>query len=263
VTGRKCIFCGELLTGNREKEHVIPQWLLDHLGIRDTELFLAVAKSEDDSITESRRHVADEFVEGRVCGGCNSGWMSRLENESKSLLISLIDGHSSLLRIKIEERILVARWAAKTAYALSHATPLRKATDASHLRFVMNNLAKLPTGVGVFAQQTNPTRNFGNFQRNRWPVFSNVPGGGPPPEGSYKIALEFRHLLLLVAYWAKPTADFLLVAGVHIPLWPVRDWYPAYSKPLESQASFSGQESVLDRFSTCLAIVNTETAEVA
>jgi hypothetical protein len=256
--GRKCIFCGGLLTGNREKEHIIPQWLLDHMGIRDTELFLAVAKSDDDTIMESRTHVADEFVEGRVCGDCNSGWMSRLENESKDLLISLIDGLSSLLSIKIAERILVARWAAKTAYALSHATPLKKATDASHLRFVMDNLATLPAGVGVFAQQTKPTRDFGNFQRNRWPVFSNVPGGGPPPEGSYKIALEFRHLLLLVAFWAKPGVDFLLVAGVHIPLWPIRAWYPAYSKPLERQPSFSGTESVLDRFSASLAIVNIE-----
>jgi hypothetical protein len=95
--GRKCIFCGELLTGNREKEHIIPRWLLEHMGIRDTELFLAVAKSDDNTIMESRTQAADEFVEGRVCGGCNSGWMSKLENESKGLLISLIEGTSSLL----------------------------------------------------------------------------------------------------------------------------------------------------------------------
>jgi hypothetical protein len=36
--GRKCLFCNSPLSKSRAKEHVIPQWLMDHLHIRTTDL---------------------------------------------------------------------------------------------------------------------------------------------------------------------------------------------------------------------------------
>ena len=34
MEARACIFCSLQLSGNRAKEHVIPEWLLAHLAIR-------------------------------------------------------------------------------------------------------------------------------------------------------------------------------------------------------------------------------------
>jgi hypothetical protein len=48
---------------------------MEYLAITDDLLYLAVAHSQDDSLLKDRKHVAGNFVEGRVCGHCNNGWM--------------------------------------------------------------------------------------------------------------------------------------------------------------------------------------------
>ena len=78
--------------GVRAREHAVPQWLMEHLGMREDPLYLAVAQSADDVVLKSRRHVAGSFVEGRVCEDCNNGWMSALETEAMPILKPLIDG---------------------------------------------------------------------------------------------------------------------------------------------------------------------------
>jgi hypothetical protein len=253
-SANKCIFCGEPLRGKRAKEHVIPQWLLDHLEMRGDDLYSAVARTDDDTVTESRTNVAANFVAGRVCYNCNNGWMRNLEEQAKPILTNLIEAAQSLFSITADERFTVSRWAAKTAYALSHAAPLKKTPDPAHLRFLLDNPATLPAGVGVFAQQVTTRNSFVNIQRNRWPVQSEVPIPDSASAGRYKIALEFRHLMLLVAFWPLPKAHFLLVAGIHVPLWPIREWYPAYFDKLKSFDT-EDPHSWLDRFCSDLGIV--------
>src|SRR5712692_2090201 len=110
---RTCIFCDSSLTGVRSEEHAIPRWLMDFLGVTDDQLYLAVAHSHDDTILKDRKHVAGNFVEGRVCGGCNKGWMRNLEEQAKGLLKPLIEGTLSLLSISDDERTILAKWATK------------------------------------------------------------------------------------------------------------------------------------------------------
>jgi len=253
--GRKCIFCGEPLRGRRAKEHVIPQWLLDHLAMRDHDLHLAVARTHDDAVVKDRSSVAANFVSGRVCYDCNNGWMQRLESKARPILTELIEGTRSLFSISADERFLVARWAAKTAYALSHAAPLKKTPDPAHMRFLVDNSEGLASGVGVFAQQVTTRNTFANIQRNRWPVQTDNPLPDSASAGRYKIAMEFRHLMLLVAFWPLPRAHFLLLAGIHVPLWPVREWYPAYFDKVQSSAA-EDSRSLLDKFCSHLGIVH-------
>src|SRR5579863_2892239 len=112
---RNCIFCNDLLTGVRAREHAIPQWLQEHLGITEEQLLLAVAQSTDDSVLESRKQSTSNFVEGRVCERCNNGWMSRLETEAMDVLKPLIAGTASLLSVSDATRTILAKWATKTA----------------------------------------------------------------------------------------------------------------------------------------------------
>jgi hypothetical protein len=51
-----------------------------------------VSDSATGEVTNQRIHSAFTFVNGRVCGSCNSAWMSRLENAAKPMLIPLIEG---------------------------------------------------------------------------------------------------------------------------------------------------------------------------
>src|SRR5260370_34940786 len=94
---RACIFCDRPLTGVRAKEHVIPQWLMEYLGVTDDQLYLAAAQSADDTIVRERKVYPPNFVKGRVCGTCNNGWMSVRETATMDLLKPLVQRTVHLL----------------------------------------------------------------------------------------------------------------------------------------------------------------------
>jgi hypothetical protein len=133
---RNCIFCSTPLKGVRSEEHAIPRWLMEYLGITDPQLYLAIAHSQDDSILKDRKHVAGNFVEGRVCGGCNNGWMRDLEEQTRELLKPLIEGNLNLLNISDDERVELAKRATKTAFVFSHAAPLQKVPPLDQMRYI-------------------------------------------------------------------------------------------------------------------------------
>lgn len=251
---RTCIFCDSLLTSVRAEEHVVPRWLMEYLGVTDDKLYLAVARSQDDTILKDRKHVAANFVEGRVCRDCNKGWMRDLEERSKELLKPLIEGTVNLLSISDEERAMLAKWATKTGYVLSHAAPLKKVPPSSHMRYIKENIGAVPPRVEVFGQQWIATGDFRQIQRNQWRHIAEPPPKHPaPPEGTYKIAFQFRCLMLLVAHWSDPNSVPMISAGIHIPLWPVNKLHITYHEQLPP-LDMNDAMAPLDRFSTTLAV---------
>lgn len=251
---RSCIFCNNPLTGIRAKEHVIPQWLMEYLGVTDDRLYLAVAQSTDGTIVQDRKLDAANFVEGRVCEGCNNGWMSSLETEAMELLKPLIEGTTNLLSISDDERATLARWATKTGYVISHAAPLKKVPPASHMRFMKDNQGAIPPRVQVFGQQWIATADFRQIQRNQWRHIAASPLEHPaPPDGTYKIAFQFRCLMLLVAHWCDPNSTPMISAGIHIPLWPTHKLHITYHEQLP-QLDMKDLMAPLDRFCTTLAV---------
>lgn len=253
MSSRSCIFCSKPLGANRAKEHVVPDWLLKHLQIKEDDIFQAVATSSNSAIVERRTIDMDSLVEGRVCDDCNKGWMSGLENEAKPLLMPLIDGKRTVYNLTHQERLVVSRWAAKTSYVLSSATPLKQPAEPAHFHFIAKNPTSLPPGVGAFAQQVVSTREFAYYQRNRWPEFQVIPREGEPLPGSYKIAFEFRKLLLLVAHWPAPSSRYVLAAGIHLPLWPLCSLYPCYYSRFETPLPYDSKD-MLDNFGKSLGV---------
>lgn len=254
---RRCLFCDGKLSGKRAKEHVIPQWLLAHLQLTEEDLFQYVARSADRSVIRKRVIPNRAFVEGRVCEDCNVGWMRELEESAAPLLKSLIDGVRTVHALSEEERFLAARWATKTAYVFSSATPLKKPVDRSHLQSLREHERHLPAGIGVFAQQHVPTGKASYFQENTWPHFSESDPGtqsvARTSDAGYKIALQFDRLILLIAYWPPQLSTFALVVGLHVPLWPILPFYLGYyaltdvPKPYDSRL-------LLERFGSTLAV---------
>ena len=252
--GRTCIFCDELLSGNRSEEHCIPRWLIEYLGLTDDKILLGVAQSADNVILESRHQPVGNFVEGRVCGTCNNGWMNGLENDARPILKSLIDGKIPIFNTSQEEKLKIAKWATKTAYVVSNASPIQKLPDPSHLRFMKANNGTIPPRVGVFAQLSNTAPEFLLLQRNKWGHFTSSNARQTPPPGSYKTAMKFRQLVLLVAYWPEEFTNFVIATGVHIPLAPIRPDHYAYvpDEPL----NMNNPNIVVEFFSQSLAVAD-------
>jgi hypothetical protein len=227
---------------------------MEYLGMTDGQLYLAVAESRDDTIVKDRTHVAGNFVEGRVCGDCNNGWMNDLEKQTKELLKPLIEGAVNLLSISDGERTTLAKWAAKTGYVLCHAAPLKKVPPPSHMRYMKDNTGAVPPRVEVFGQQSVPTADFRQMQRNQWLHLAERQSRHPvPPDGTYKIAFQFRCLMLLVAHWSDPNSMPMISAGIHIPLWPTRKLHVTYHEPLPP-LDMQNPMAPLDRFCSTLAV---------
>ena len=227
--------------------------------MREDPLYSAAAQSVDDVVLESRQHAAGNLVAGRVCEDCNNGWMSALEIEAMPILKPLIDGTVSLLSISDAERTIVAKWTAKTAYVISHAVPLKKTPDPSHLHYMKDHAGGVPLRVGVFGQQSMATGDFRQIQRNQWRHLTNSPSRITPipPRGTYKTALQFRYLMLLVAHWSAPDSELMIAAGIHIPLWPLRQVNIAYHAQMPP-LNMNDPMAPLDRFCSTLAVCDTD-----
>jgi hypothetical protein len=66
-----------------------------------------------------RSHGLNTYATRQICARCNNGWMSRLENEAKPLVLSLMHVERSILVLKDDERRILSRWAAKTAFLIA------------------------------------------------------------------------------------------------------------------------------------------------
>ena len=227
---------------------------MEYLGVTDDQLYLAAANSHDNTIVRDRTQVAGNFVEGRVCENCNNGWMNDLEKHTKELLKPLIEGKISLLSISDDDRTTLAKWATKTGYVLSHAAPLKKVPPALHMHHIKDHAGAIPPRVEVFGQQCQWKVDFNQIQRNQWRhIAEPPPKQSAPPEGTYKIAFQFRYLMLLVAHWSDPNSMPMISAGIHIPLWPVKKLHITYHEQLPP-LDMNDPIAPLDRFCTTLAV---------
>jgi hypothetical protein len=111
---RECLFCGE--TKRLSEEHVFGQWL-QKLG------FAGPGAEELIEDAESRLRILRQGnpLNKRlriVCEECNGGWMSRLEESAKSLLIEMFDPSSSIT-LNESDQLVLARWAFKSVAVIS------------------------------------------------------------------------------------------------------------------------------------------------
>ena len=223
---RRCLFCGAKGPGVLSDEHVIPEWLLNYVELPDDDImFHGVANAATGQLTKSRIHSSFNFLEGRVCIECNTGWMSALEAVAKPILIPLLDNKRPVSNLSVEERLIVWKWTAKTAYVHSWAGPLKNA-QLPHLHALYGPAGLPVEGVYVVAMQADFTQPTGYYQAGTWPHFQ------PPAElvadvigkasGSYKVGLQFRHLYLLTAFWPNPSVEIVLRQDMHLPVWPMK-----------------------------------------
>src|SRR6266566_4678188 len=158
-----CPFCGIALKGKKASqgaksdEHIISQWLLDHLALRKEPVNSQRVDVSSQSALEHRQFVAGRFVNGRICKTCNNGWMSQLEGDAKPILIRLLDDPHELVRLTQPERNVVALWTVKTAAVLNRTNftnpsdPLARPMPDRHLQSIRSGT--LPDDLIVFGAE--------------------------------------------------------------------------------------------------------------
>ncbi|MFV7442403.1 hypothetical protein ACNPMZ_00760 [Acinetobacter pittii] len=89
-----CIYCGiEISSYNKTNEHVIPQWIINKLGIKKQQLqFNFLPKNLDKvKITKPVPHT----LTYKVCSSCNNGWLHDIDNLCKDFLTHFMDDNLS------------------------------------------------------------------------------------------------------------------------------------------------------------------------
>jgi hypothetical protein len=221
---RNCLFCAQNLS-RRAKEHVFPQWLLDELDIRDEQIQPTQMTPAGKAVSQ-RSHQLKDLQEGRVCSDCNHGWMSELETKAKPLLKSLFSGQIEVKDLSRTDCSLIARWAVKTAYMLNSASNYSLKIPIHHFAELYANKDPIPRHVSVFATTHDCDRDFYWFQACFWEgLLGNEILDIDQQEvfdRSYKVTVQFRRLILLVACWPFKGWRLAIEPELHHPLWPLR-----------------------------------------
>ena len=120
-----CIFCGVALTrsslkrpDSRTKEHVYARWFRDYVVNDKIKMFT----SDGETPTFHQQTELEKFWNRSVCGNCNNGWMSRLEEEVDPIFDKLTSG-TDFNQLSLREVETLARWTGKTAIVLGYLTP--------------------------------------------------------------------------------------------------------------------------------------------
>jgi hypothetical protein len=143
-----CLACGSS-SSKLSREHVFAAWLLDYLNARNISIGLFRRKG-DGSTEIGRKEIAlNSFTLKRICEPCNNGWMSRLEERAKPLVISLMTGKKKIDSLESQERELLARWAGKTAIIESHAIGAESPVDATLLQWMRTHEDDVPGRIAV------------------------------------------------------------------------------------------------------------------
>jgi len=226
----ECVFCRAGLTGTAAEEHIFPQWLLDYLGIPKTEQMFQGVGNEATLDTDDERgrvHGTWRFVEGRVCRTCNTGWLSDLENDVRPGLEVLIKNAGRLIALTRAQRLLLARWAAKTAFLIANVSPFKRPVPPGHL-WAMNNGGSVPDGVTVFGGQSGTSTKTAYLQSTMWKQYHRRGVGVRvgAVTNAYKIGFQIMDLMLLAAFVPQSGVEFITAAGVHIPLNPQEQLWP-------------------------------------
>jgi hypothetical protein len=216
--------CGEALAV-RAREHVFPQWLLDHLGIRDERVRGVHLKHNDVGLENKPVSLREmdyaSMTEGRVCAACNNGWMSQLEDNARPVLVDMIEGRRQVSFLTDAEAKLLARWAAKTSYMLNSSANFNLRVPDAHLRALKDG-DSVPADVSVVATQHNPTVMSHWVQNSTWNVIGHKTSDKlfleEIVQSAYKIVLQFGQLIIMTFTYPDERSVPLLWRGVHHPV---------------------------------------------
>ena len=129
----KCVFCGAV--GKLTREHIWADWLRAYIP-------KTMTSYEAGKVTINLPGIPDK-IEGKkiggdphsrrvkcVCGSCNSGWMSGLQERVKPVAIPLIEGHP--IKLSLPQQKALAAWIAMAVMCSEFGDKTRIAIHQDH-----------------------------------------------------------------------------------------------------------------------------------
>lgn len=213
---RRCVGCGEVLTeASRTREHILPQWLAAELKIPNTNLKHFLHDNPKDRDELLREHSLGTFVIKNVCATCNSGWMSRLENQAMPILLGLMNLKPALLGLSEEDRTTISIWAIKTAFMIASAQQTKMDLPWALFRRLAGEPGEYPTECPVVAAQLPVPTGF----------LYACPGDEQERDGplcEVRVGLTLRHLHFVVVIPFTAGERMIRATGIHVPIWPLQ-----------------------------------------
>lgn len=210
------MFCRSPLNGGRRsKEHVIPAWLLLARGLSGIRLERVRKDANFKTKNVRGAHFVNGIRYGRVCEKCNTGWMSKLEDRAKPILLRLFDQKRLPILTKSERRTL-GIWTVKTLAMLNWSSNFRHVILESELQ-EMNGGSQMPAHFSAYLAVNPQWQNIDWFETVNWTTIASSELGILGMNG-WKIALQIGRLVVIAV---KPPDTRLLVAhakNVHTPL---------------------------------------------
>jgi hypothetical protein len=234
---RFCIFCGRPGNPRLSREHVWPDWLKDYIPKIMTG-YTSLSATIHERYSEPRREKGSGDLRSRrlrvVCEDCNTGWMSRLQENTKPHLLPLIHGQSASLTADVQT--LVAAWIGMFTIVAEHFDLDRVSTTPAQRRYVMH-LKRPPNNWRIY---------IANHQRGAWvgqlihfavPVASGdravefLPSGLPRPNTqsmSFTVGRLYVHVrssvldIFAKGHLKLEQGDLLNRSELFEHVWPVR-----------------------------------------
>jgi len=241
-----CKFCGTDATLTRE--HIFGQWLRDYFRTDGQNEYLRRQITFDADETHARPGPNFDMVVRDYCGGCNNGWMHRLETSVESILGPMLAGARRV--ITAVEQHTLATWATKTMLTLQgfnlgdgslfsedqyrwfgrHQTPLY----GSHVWLLHF------TGTFDSAGTTEQ-----RILMHEWGMTVATPDQPPPQEGDPLNAFQVVFTIGPVGFWIlgfdppEPPPLQLGSDDAHLLIWPAHGpdavWPPRKSLDTEAE----------------------------
>ena len=129
-----------------------------------------------------------------VCGTCNHGWMSGIEEAAKPLLVRMF-GSQSPISLSADDQLALARWAFKTAVVARYVADRSTFPTAHRREFGRTNNPPQNAQIWIGAASVPNTSTYGELlaETKYEPVELTAPG----PDGSATVAPAYRSELRL------------------------------------------------------------------
>ena len=231
MANRSCVGCGVELTGGViTREHALAQWLGAEIELPGASLKQYLHdedKTEDELL---RRHGLNNFAIKNVCVNCNGGWMSRLENLAKPLILGLINQGTALRDLLPHDRLVISRWAVKTAFVILSIQQTRYELPWRMFQSLGTDEERGPDECFVFAGQLSMLPD--GFSYTCHPnILSEAQA---PVQFRVGFAVNRLHFVVIIPV-LEGQRVLRFDPRIHVPLWPSvsvgfptpHDTYPA------------------------------------
>ncbi len=192
-------------------------------------------RASDGAVNEHRAGIATgSFRLKRICKGCNNGWMSRLEEQAKSVILPLMKTERKLGSLDEEECRILARWAGKTALIESRAIGAECPVDEKILKWMRTHEDDAPGQFSVAGCIFN-LKAVAHMQVG---IIKELIGGGKA-SGNI-VVLVISNVVLTCAFPMMSELPYKCLCDpmTYHPLWPgPRSWMSMEKKfsPIPSQ----------------------------